>query len=555
VSLSVGGSEDGTLHVYDVATGKTVYESIARVQEGTAGGGLAWDKDGTGFYYTRYPRGTERPPADLDFYQQVYHHTLGTPEEKDTYSIGKEWPRIAETNFERRDDGAYIVATVANGDGGEFAFWLLGPSGTWVRVADFQDGVKQAEFGPGNTLYLRSIHNASRGQVLRVPLAEPNLAKATVVVPMSDAVVQQVLPMATRLYTRDMLGGPSRVRVFDADGKALGEVSVPPVTTVGELHRIGQDDLLFGEVSYVTPFGWYRYDAATQNVAKTAMSETSPADFSDTRVVRATVVSKDGTKVPLTILMREGTALNGDNPTLLQGYGGFGISQTPGFSEARRAWIEQGGIAAIASTRGGGEFGEDWHQAGMLTHKQNVFDDFAACAQFLVDQKYTRPGRLALEGGSNGGLLMGAELTQHANLFATVVSHVGIYDMLRVELSTNGSFNTTEYGTVKNAEQFAALYAYSPYHHVKDGTAYPALLFLTGANDPRVDPMQSRKMVARLQAANASKNPILLRTSGSSGHGVDMAYSERIAQRADVFAFVFHELGVDVKPVQGVAKR
>ena len=551
VSLSVGGSEDGTLRLYDTATGKPVYETIARVQEGTGGGSLAWDADGRGFYYTRYPRGKERPAADLDFYQQVYHHVLGTPEDKDTYCVGRAFPRIAETVLKRSDDGTHILAQVANGDGGEFAYFLLVSPGKWIRVADFKDGVKHMEFGPDGMLYLLSVKNAPRGRVLSMPLADLNLERALVVVPQSEAVIGQFVPAGSRLYVSEMVGGPSRIRAFELPkGKPLGEVPVLPVASVGGLHRIGRDDLLFGAESYLKPGGWYTYSADAGTSTATALMETSPADFSDTDVVRTTAVSNDGTSIPLVIFMRKGALLDGSHPAVLYGYGGYGISETPYFSPSRRVWIEQGGVYAIASLRGGGEFGEEWHKAGMLTHKQNVFDDFFACARFLVDQKYTRSDRLAIQGGSNGGLLMGAELTQHPAFFRAVVSSVGIYDMLRVELSSNGAYNVTEFGTVKDPELFAALLAYSPYHHVKDKTPYPAVLFTTGANDPRVDPMQSRKMTARLQAATASNYPVLLRTSSTTGHGIDTAFSERMAEETDVFAFLFHELGVAVKPVK-----
>jgi prolyl oligopeptidase len=221
---------------------------------------------------------------------------------------------------------------------------------------------------------------------------------------------------------------------------------------------------------------------------------------------------------------------------------------TPHFSVRLKVWLEQGGVYAIANLRGGGEYGEDWHRAGNLTNKQNVFDDFFACARYLIDHKYTRPAKLAIEVGSNGGLLMGAALTQHPELFRAVVSHVGIYDMLRVELHPNGAFNVTEFGTVKDKKQFEALYAYSPYHRVRDGLAYPAVLLLTGANDPRVDPANSRKMAARLQAASSSGLPVLLRIS-QTGHGIGTGLSERIAEEADVFAFLFAQLGVKYKPV------
>ncbi len=282
---------------------------------------------------------------------------------------------------------------------------------------------------------------------------------------------------------------------------------------------------------------------------KTALRRASLADFGDCEVVKETATSKDGTAVPVYIVQRRGAPRDGTNPTLLTGYGGFGISMTPHFSDSRRVFVEQGGVWAIAVLRGGGEFGEEWHHAGNLTRKQNVFDDFAAAAKRLIDAKVTSPARLAIEGGSNGGLLMGAALTQHPEMFKAVVSHVGIYDMLRVESTPNGAFNVTEYGTVKDPAQFGALYAYSPYHHVVDGTRYPDVLFLTGANDPRVDPFHSRKMTARLRAATLGKSRVLLRTSSDTGHGIGSSLDATIAEDVDVFAFLFDEFGIAYRPV------
>jgi prolyl oligopeptidase len=270
-------------------------------------------------------------------------------------------------------------------------------------------------------------------------------------------------------------------------------------------------------------------------------------DFSDTEVVREVATSKDGTKVPMSIIRRKGTRLDGQNATLLTAYGGFGISLTPSYDLTARIWLDQGGVMAIGNLRGGSEFGEEWHKTGMLTHKQNVFDDFAACAQHLIKAGYTNPSKLAIQGASNGGLLMGAALTQHPNLFRAVVSGVGIYDMLRNELSPNAVFNVTEYGSIKDPEQFRALYAYSPYHHVVKGTAYPAVLFMTGANDPRVNPMNSRKMTAALEAATTSGLPILLRTSADTGH-IGSSLDEEIDEGADTFAFVFQQLGMTMRP-------
>jgi prolyl oligopeptidase len=555
VSLSHGGSESGDVHVFVVATGKQAFETVPRVNGGTAGGSVAWSGDGSGFYYTRYPRAGERPPADVDFYQQVYHHVLGTPVEKDAYCIGREFPRIAETRLDGSDDGATVLAQVANGDGGEFAFYLRRDGGPWVQVAAFADRVVGAAFAPDSSLLLISHQGATRGRVLRLPAGETKLAAATVIVPESDGVIEGIVPAATRLYLTELVGGPSRVRSVALDGTQAVTLPVPEASSVWQVVRDRGDAVLLDVESYLTPGAWYRWAPGGGALGRTGLVKTSVADFSDCEALRETATSKDGTKVPLTVVRRRGTKLDGANPTLLEGYGGFNLASRPSFSDSRRLWLEQGGVVAIANLRGGNEFGEAWHEAGRLTRKQNVFDDFIACARFLVAAGYATPKTLAIEGGSNGGLLMGAALTQAPELFRVVITHVGIYDMLRNELTPNGTFNITEYGTVKDRAQFAALYAYSPYHHVQDGARYPAVLFLTGANDPRVDPMNSRKMVARLQAATASGLPVLLRTSGTTGHGGGTPVSERIVQLTDVYAFLFHELGVAYRPVGGPAGR
>jgi prolyl oligopeptidase len=271
-------------------------------------------------------------------------------------------------------------------------------------------------------------------------------------------------------------------------------------------------------------------------------------EFKDVTVRREFATSRDGTKVPVNVLVPEGAKLDGTDPCLATGYGGYGVNIEPGTRPTWRVLFDHGFVVAVVNLRGGGEYGEAWHTAGNLTNKQNVFDDFAAALDHLITRKYTSPAHLAIEGGSNGGLLMGAVLTQHPGRMKCVVSHVGIYDMLRVELSPNGAFNVPEFGTVKDEKHFRAMYGYSPYHHVKDGTKYPAVLFLTGANDPRVDPMQSRKMTARLQAAGGPDSVVLLRTSASTGHDLGTALSERIEEAVDVDAFLFAHLGVAVRP-------
>jgi prolyl oligopeptidase len=551
ISISQGGSEDGTLHIYETATGKALPDTIAHVQYPTAGGSSAWDADGTGIYYTRFPRKGERPDADLNFYQQIYFHKIGTADTEDTYSLGKDFPRIAEVALAASRDGKYILATVANGDGGEFAHYLLGADGSWKQITQFADQVKAARLGRDNALYLLSRADAPRGKILRVPLDTPELASATVIVPASDAVIQSVEPTANALYVGDLLGGPSQIRRFGLDGKGEAIIPIPKISAVSEMESLEDNSLLFRDVSYTEPAAWFHYVDGKGAAVKTALVSTSPVSFSDIEVTREFATSKDGAKIPLNIIRKKGTKLDGNNPTLLYAYGGYGISMSPSFDFTRRLWFDRGGVYVVANIRGGGEFGEEWHKAGNLTKKQNVFDDFAAAAEYLVKQKWTRAEKLAVMGGSNGGLLMGAILTQHPDLMRAVVSAVGLYDMLRVELAPNGAFNVTEFGTVKDPDQFKALYAYSPYHHVTDGTKYPSILMMTGANDGRVAPYHSRKMVARLDEANKSANPILLRTSSSAGHGIGTALSERIKQSADIFSFLFAQLDMQVGKAEG----
>ena len=557
-ALSENGSEDSSAHVFEVATGRQLSDVIPRVNFATAGGSLEWKADGSGFYYTRYPQGNERAPEDVNFYQQVYFHKLGAAPQQDTYVIGKDFPRIAEIQLRASADGRWLVAAVANGDGGEVAHYGRDAAGKWTQVTRFEDGIVAAKVGADDELYLLSRKDAPRGQILRLPLTDLNLAHAKVIVPQSSgadsnetarASIENFVPTPGRLYVVDIMGGPSRVRVFDPEGHALAAPPLPPISAIGQVVSIGSGNVLFYTSTYLEPAAWYRFDAAGAKTVRTALYETSPVKFDDAEVVRDFATSKDGTRVPVNIIRRKGTRLDGSNPSLLEGYGGYGISSKPYFvGSESRVWLDQGGVFVFANLRGGAEYGEEWHKAGNLTRKQNVFDDFIACARFLIDQNYTSPARLAILGGSNGGLLMGAAFTQHPALFRAVVSYVGIYDMLRVELDPNGAFNVTEFGTVKDPEQFKALYAYSPYHHVKDGTAYPAILMPTGENDHRVNPMQSRKMTARLQAANRSDHPILLRTTASAGHGFGTALDEQIEQGADVFGFLFDQLGVRYTP-------
>lgn len=359
-------------------------------------------------------------------------------------------------------------------------------------------------------------------------------------------------------YVRGPQGKWTKVRMFDLAGRSLGTLPSEPISRNSIGGRLQGDEILVGSMSYVSAPAWYRYGGSSPrapqrgngpgpNLIPTPLSTPSKVSFSDAEVVREMATSRDGTRVPVTLVMRKGIRRDGANPVLLYGYGGYGISMAPYFNERTRVWLDAGGIYAVANARGGGEFGEAWHLAGNLTTKQNVFDDMIAVAQHLVERGYTRPERLAAMGGSNGGLVMGAILTQRPELFRAIASAVGIYDMLRVELTANGAFNVTEFGTVRDRAQFDALYAYSPYHRVKDGTAYPAVLITSGENDGRVDPYNSRKMAARLQAANPSGRPVLLRMSMDTGHGQGTPLKTRVEQDADTYAFLMEQLGMQAR--------
>jgi len=556
VSLSRNGSEDGTLHVYDVKSGREIETPIPRVQYPTAGGSLAWAPDDNGFWYTRYP-GPEAPEAEQHFNMQVYFHVLGSDAAKDALALGKQdgLDPVSEIFLDNRHNLPAAMAMVQKGDGNIWTYYVLKEGAPALRIGVPADEIVYAGFGPDGAIYGISRKNSSNGFVVKLDKpVQDGLGSARVIVPQSDVAIrsggaQQNNPdlafARNRLFVRDIVGGPNQVRIFGLDGRPMGKLPLPPIAANDEITELADGRILFDVTSYLRPVYYESWNPRTGKLQETALKVTSPVSFADAGVSRVFATSKDGTQVPLNIVMKKGTKLDGSHPLLLYGYGGYGVSQTPGFLGAfRRLWLDAGGIYVIANIRGGAEYGERWHREGMLTKKQNVFDDFYAAGKYLIERHYTSHDKLALMGGSNGGLLMGATITQHPELARAVVSAVGIYDMVRVELDPNGSFNTTEFGTVKNPEQFQALFAYSPYHHVVAGTAYPAVLMTTGATDGRVNPMHSRKFAAALQAATASGLPVLLRTNMKAGHGIGSSLSDRIAEMTDMLSFLFDQLGM-----------
>ncbi len=545
VSLSVNGSEAGDLHIFDT-TGREVGDVIPNVQRGTGGGSVAWTSDSKSFYYTRYPSAGEKPDDERDFWMQVWFHTLGTPVAKDHYELGKDFPKIAEILLES-DRRGRVLAKIQKGDGNVFQHYLhVGK--TWRQLTDWRDGVVHVGFGSSPDLWAISIAGAPRGKVLRIP-ARGTLAKARVVVPeAADAIVSDyyddrgVVESAGRIYLTYQTGGPEALRAFTLAGKPAKAPALPPVSANAKPIAV-PGGVLVSAASYTTPTTMYRFDSRRGTTTTIeAMSPEPPVDLSGVEAIRDTATSKDGTKVPFTVLWPRKAPRDGSTRCLASGYGGYSSSETPRPLFAYAPLLSRGVCVVRTNLRGGAEFGDAWHRAGMLTQKQHVFDDFDAVLTTLVERKYTSRDKLAIIGGSNGGLLMGAIVTQHPDHVKAVVSSVGIYDMLRTELSPNGAYNVTEYGTVKDPAQFAALYAYSPYHHVTPHTRYPAILMSTGDNDPRVSPWQSRKFTAALQAAQAGDAPILLETSATAGHGIGTSTRERIDNLAQAFAFVLWQL-------------
>jgi prolyl oligopeptidase len=542
VSLSLHGTEDGTLYIYNVATGERLPDEIPRVNGGTAGGSVCWTEANDGLYYTRYPYPGERPEDELPFYQQIWFHKLGTPISEDRYVLGKDFPKIAEIELETNRGGTRVLARVSNGDGGEHEYWILGAEGTWKRFAVFEDEVLDARFGHDGAVYLLSRKDAPRGKILRLPPESADLSHAAIAVRESQATIVGYAAARSRLYVTEMVGGPTQPHVYDCDGRSLGIVDMGEIASVSTPVWLGGDRVLVRHESYVEPGAWYTYTPEMDRPQKTALATTSPADFSDCEVRRLFAPAPDGARIPINVVMRKGTPLDGTAPLLLYAYGCYGISETPRFQPSRLIWIEQGGIYATACIRGGGEYGDAWHKAAYREKKKQSMEDFAACARHLVKQRYTSPERLAIQGGSAGGLLVYGTMTLYPDLMAAVVSDVGFADMLRAEFSPNGEFNTTEFGSVKNEKEFRGMIGYSPYHLVRDGTVYPAVLSLTGMNDPRVEPWQPFKMTARLQASG-TPNPVLLRLTMKGGHGGG-SLSQREERLVDFYSFLFEKLGV-----------
>jgi len=555
---SQSGSEMSTLHIVETKTGLVLPDTIER----TRAASIAWEHDNRGFYYTRYPKKGEVPEGQEVYNRHVFYHELGTDPDTDDKIFGEgrdpeDWPNVALSN-----DGRWLLITVVQGYTKTELFLMDLKAGTPpTRVTTGKNFLYGGEVYAGK-LYITTNEDAPRYRLFVTDAGDYDRDHWKEIIPQIDAVLQGTAVYGGKLLAQYEQNATSQLKLFDLDGKKIEDISLPAIGTIfGSGGRWDHDEFFYGFQSYTTPPSIYRvdlkplqfvsgknsYDVIANPTLWTKVDAPSidPAAY---EVRQEWFNSKDGTRVPMFIVHKKGLQKNGRNPALLTGYGGFNVSETPLFSRGAYLWLERGGVYADANLRGGAEFGEDWHRAGMLEKKQNVFDDMIAAAEHLISEKYTDKNHLAIQGGSNGGLLMGAMMTQRPDLFRAVVCQVPLLDMLHYQNFQVAKLWVPEYGSAENADQFKFLYAYSPYHHVKAGTEYPAVLFTTADTDTRVDPMHAKKMAALMQAEaknGASRTrPILLRFETKAGHGQGKPVTKQIEEYTDIYSFLFWQVGV-----------
>jgi prolyl oligopeptidase len=537
-----GGSELTTLHVLDVTTGKVLSDALPYAGGGTTPQDVAWDADEHGFVYVRFPL----PPSGTkvrQFDAALVHHVLGQASRADEVVFGKSYSKVAEYRL-LASPGARQLAVLANiGDGGSAEVYLR-QGAAWKKVLGQEANVRNAAW-VGQRLLVTSFADAPRGKLLAVDAQ----GKVTTVVTQREGALQNIAPIADGFLVTRSWGPDWWAEQYDAQGRRVRRLPLPAhdITIEGIAAEQGQDHALITYGGWTLPARWADYDAKSGSL-RTVFEVKPAADYSKVEVHRIDGTSKDGTKIPVTVLSMPGITPDGQRPTILYSYGGYDIPITPHFIGPELAWLERGGVLAFANIRGGNEYGQDWHAQGQKLHKQNVFDDFHAAALALFGTHWTDRKHLGILGESNGGLLMGASLVQHPDDYRAVVAMVGIYDVIRHETHfTNGAYNVSEFGTVNDPAQFKATLAYSPLQNVKPHTAYPAVLMTTGANDPRVAPWQSRKFTAALQNATTSDQPILLLTRMNAGHGIGAPFSQRVGNTAIMLTFFAQELGLPAR--------
>jgi len=548
--LSDGGSDWRTYHVRDIQTGKDLSDEVDWVKFS----GAAWTQDAGGFFYSRYDAPVEGEMLQqANYFQKLYFHALGTPQSEDQLVYHR--PDQKEWGFggSVTDDGRYLVISVWKGTERKNRLFykdLSAPGSSVVELLNDFDAQYDFIDNDGPVFWFRTDLDAPRYRVIAIDTRNPSRSQWRELIPQSDDTLEGVNMLDDRFVAQYLVDARSEVKIFDIDGKFVRDVELPGIGSVGGFDGERTDDETFyAFTSFTTPTTIYRYD---MDSGTSSVFREPEVDFDSQRFETKQVFyqSKDGTRIPMFITHRKGIDLDGNNPTLLYGYGGFNVSITPSFDVSRAVWLEMGGVLAVANLRGGGEYGKEWHDGGRLAHKQNVFDDFIASAEWLIDNDYTQSDRMAILGGSNGGLLVGACMTQRPDLFAAAIPVVGVLDMLRFHKFTIGWAWTSDYGSADDPEQFKTLYAYSPLHNLKAGTAYPATMLMTADHDDRVVPSHSFKFASALQAAHGGDAPVMIRIETRAGHGAGKPTTKQIEEKADMLAFLVRELGMDESQIR-----
>jgi prolyl oligopeptidase len=547
---AASGSDWEEFRVRDVVTARDLPDHLKWIKFS----GASWTKDGAGFFYSRYPEPTDKALTDVNRFQRLYYHRLGTDQAQDVLVYERPDQPDWGMNAEVTDDGRYAALTVWLGTDRRNRVYfrdLKDPrhpqiTGEVVRLLDDFDASYAFVGNDGPVFYFLTDLDAPRKRVIAIDTRHPERRRWRELIPQGQDVLEGVQIIHDTFVANYMQDASSRLRLFALDGRMLKDLELPTLGSIGSISGERKDDEMFyAFTSFLYPTTIFRYDFKS---GATSVFKAPTIDFDPSRYETKQVfyTSKDGTRVPMFITYKKGLTLDGSNPTYLYGYGGFNISLTPSFSVAMLVWLEMGGVYAVPNLRGGGEYGEEWHQGGMHEKKQNVFDDFIAAAEYLIAQRYTSPAKLAIAGGSNGGLLVGAVMTQRPELFGAALPAVGVMDMLRFHKFTIGWAWVTDYGSADSAAQFPYLYKYSPLHNIRAGTRYPATLVTTADHDDRVVPGHSFKFTATLQAAQAGSQPVLIEIETKAGHGAGKPTSKVIEEQADRLAFLLRNLGMTI---------
>ncbi|MEQ8464275.1 prolyl oligopeptidase family serine peptidase [Coleofasciculus sp. E1-EBD-02] len=536
--LSTSGSDWQEWKVRDVETGDDLSDHLKWVKFS----GASWTTDNQGFFYSRYDEPNDATKLeDINYYHKLYYHKLGTDQSDDQLIYHRPDQKEWMFNGSVTEDGHYLIIYVSQGtDPKNLVFYkdLQNPDSPIVElISEFEANFSLID-NDGSIFWVQTDLDAPRGRVIAIDIHNPGRENWQEIIPQAEETLEDVGVLNNQFVADYLKDARSSIKIFDLNGAFVREVELPGIGSAGGFGGKRYDtETFYVFTSFTTPATIYRYDMVT---GERSLFRQPTVDFDPTQYETRQVFyqSKDGTQVPMFITHKKGLALDGNNPTYLYGYGGFNVSLTPSFSISNLVWMEMGGVYAIPNLRGGGEYGEDWHQAGIKLNKQNVFDDFIAAAEWLIENKYTRPQKLAIGGGSNGGLLVGACMTQRPDLFRAALPSVGVLDMLRFHKFTIGWAWCSDFGSPENLEEFQALYAYSPLHNLKPGTAYPATLITTADHDDRVVPAHSFKFAAALQAAHSGDNPVLIRIETKAGHGAGKPTAKIIEEIADKWAFL-----------------